>query len=293
MRLGHDLRQHIEPSAVRHADHDLAHAERAAALDDLLQRRDHRFGAVEAEALGAGEFQVAEFLEAFGLDQLVEDGALAFAREADLLVGPFDAFLDPALLRAVGDVQKFDAQRLAVGAPQDGDDLAHGAELKAEHLVEKDRTVEVGFAEAIGAWVELFLVLRRFEPERIEIGVEVSAGAIGADQHQRADRVAGGAFDLGGGKLDAFGLRLRLHLPAEGLADFGPVAVERRDEFVALGRRPTGPSPGRAARVLGYITGIILEALEERPPLGIDRLRIDLVTRIKLLNVRCIAAVEE
>ena len=293
MRLGHDLRQHVEPAAVRHADHDLAHAERAAALNDLLQRGDHRFGAVEAEALGAGEFQVAEFLETFGLDQLVEDGALAFAREADLLVGPFDAFLDPALLRTVGDVQKFDAQRLAIGAPQDADDLAQGAELKAEHLVEEDRAVEIGFAEAVGAWLEFFLVLRRFKPERIEIGVEVSAGAIGADQHQRADRVAGSAFDVGGGKLDAFGLRLRLHLPAEGFADLGPVAVERRDEFVALGRRPTGPSPGGAARILGYVTGIVLEALEERLPLGIDRLRIGLVTRIKLLNVRGIAAVQE
>ena len=151
MRLGHDLRQHVEPAAVRHADDDLAHAERAAALDDLLQRRDHRFAAVEAEALGAGEFQVAEFLEAFGFDQLVEDGALAFAGEGDLLVGPFDALLNPALLRAVGDVQEFDAERLAIGAPQDGDDLADGAEFEPEHLVEEDRPVEIGFAEAVGA----------------------------------------------------------------------------------------------------------------------------------------------
>ena len=102
LRLAHHLRQHIEPAAMRHADDDLAHAERAAALDDLLQRRDGGFGAVETEAFGAGEFQVAEFFKAFGFDQLVEDGALAFAGEADLLVRTFDAFLDPALLRAVG-----------------------------------------------------------------------------------------------------------------------------------------------------------------------------------------------
>ena len=83
---------------MRHAEHDLLHAEIAAALDDLLERRDQRLAAVEAEALGAGELDVAEFLEAFGLDQLVEDRALAFAREGDLLVGAFDALLDPALL---------------------------------------------------------------------------------------------------------------------------------------------------------------------------------------------------
>ncbi len=182
---------------MRHADDDLAHAERAAALDDLLQRRDHRLAAVEAEALGAGEFQVAEFLEAFGLDQLVEDGALALAGEGDLLVGPLDAFLNPAFLRAVGDVQEFDAERLAIGAPQDGDDLANGAEFEAEHFVEKDRAVEIGFAEAVGARIELLLVVRRLQAERIEVGVEMAARAIGANEHQRADRVAGGALDVG------------------------------------------------------------------------------------------------
>src|SRR5580700_5126609 len=102
MRLGHDLSQNAEPAAVRHADDDLAHAECAATLDDLLQRRDHRLAAVEAEPLGAGEFQVAEFLKTFGLDQLVEDGALALAGERNLLVRPFDALLDPAFLRAAG-----------------------------------------------------------------------------------------------------------------------------------------------------------------------------------------------
>jgi hypothetical protein len=70
---------------MRHAKHDLFHAEIAAALDDLLQRRDQRFTAVKPEALGAGEFDVAELLEAFGLDQLVEDGAPALGGEADFL----------------------------------------------------------------------------------------------------------------------------------------------------------------------------------------------------------------
>src|ERR1700745_1058566 len=122
MRLSPHLRQHIEPAAVPHADADVLHAERAAALDDLLERRDHRLAAVEAEALGTGELDVAELLEAFRLDQLVEDRALALAREADLLVGPLDALLDPGLLHRIGDVHELDAERLAVGAAQDRDD---------------------------------------------------------------------------------------------------------------------------------------------------------------------------
>src|SRR6266567_3464168 len=100
VRFGHDLRQHVEPAAVRHADHDFAHAERAAALDDLLERRNHGFAAVQPEALGSGELYIAEFLEAFGFDQFIEDGAFAFTRERDLLVRAFDAFLDRALPRS-------------------------------------------------------------------------------------------------------------------------------------------------------------------------------------------------
>ena len=56
---------------MRHADDDLLHAEVAAALDDLLERRDQRLAAVEAEALGAGVFDVEELLEALRLDQLL------------------------------------------------------------------------------------------------------------------------------------------------------------------------------------------------------------------------------
>ena len=72
VRLAHHLAQHVEAAAMGHAERDLLQAELAAALDDLLERRDHRLGAVEAEALGAGIFDVEEFLEAFGLDQLAD-----------------------------------------------------------------------------------------------------------------------------------------------------------------------------------------------------------------------------
>src|SRR5262245_40961429 len=128
VRLRHHLREHIEAAAMRHAEYDLLHAEIAAALDDLLQRGDPRLAAVKAETLGAGELDVAEFLEALGFDQLVEDRALAFAGECDLLVGSFDAFLNPRLLLCIRNVHELDAERLAIGAAKDRDDLAHGAE---------------------------------------------------------------------------------------------------------------------------------------------------------------------
>src|SRR6266850_4960871 len=184
VRLAHDLGQHVEPAAMRHAQNDFLHAEIATALDDLLERRDQRFSAVEAEALGAGELEVAEFLKAFGLDQLVQDRATALAGETDFLVRPLDALLDPGLLRRVGDVHEFDAERLAVGAFADRDDLAKRAVFEAEHVVEEDLAVEVSLAEAISARIEFFAIARRLDAERIELGVKMTADAVGTDQHQ-------------------------------------------------------------------------------------------------------------
>ena len=140
-------------------------------------------------------------------------------------------------------MQKLDAERLTISAPQDADDLTDRAKFKSEHFVEKNRPVEIGLAEAIGRGVKFLLVVRRLQGERIEVGVEMPAGAIGANEHQRPHRVPGRALDIGGGKLDAFALRLRLHLAAQRPADFGPVAVERGNQFGTLQRRPAWPRP--------------------------------------------------
>ena len=199
VRLGHHLCQNVEPPAVRHAEHDFLHAKIAAALDDLLERRNQRFSPIEAETLGAGIFDIEEFLEAFGFHQLVENGALAFAGEADLLVAPFDARLDPALLRGVGDVHELDADGLAVCPAQDGDDFTHRREFEPEHLVEENLAVKIGFFKAVAARIEFFFVFLRLEPKWIELGVEMTANAVGADQHQRVDRIARRLLHLGPG----------------------------------------------------------------------------------------------
>src|SRR4030081_1033431 len=171
VRLAHDLCQHVEAAAVGHADADILHAERTVALDDLLQRRNHRLAAIETEALGAGELQGGEFFETLSLDQLVEDRALAFAGERDLLVRPPDTLLEPAPLSRIGDVHERDAERLAVGPAKDRKNLAQRADFEPEHLVEKDWAIHVSVGEAVGARIEVLLVMVRLEAERVEIGV--------------------------------------------------------------------------------------------------------------------------
>ena len=174
---------------MRHADDDLFDAELAAALDDLLQRRDHGFGAVDAEALGAGVLHLAELLERLRLDQLVEDGAPAFRREADVLLLALDAVLDPRLLRRAGDVHELHADVPAVGAAHDAQDLPHRRRLEAEHAVDEDRAVEVGVGEAVGLRLQLAMHLAVGEAERVEVGGQMAHDAIGADEHQGADRI--------------------------------------------------------------------------------------------------------
>ncbi len=141
--------------------------------------------------LRAGVLDVEEVLEAFRLDQLRQDGALAFAGELDLLVGPLDALLDPGLLGGIGDVQELEADRAAIGAAQDRQHLAHGRVFEAEHVVDEDLAVVVGLGEAVGRRMQLLVVLLRLEAERIEVGVQVAAHAEGADHHDRAHRIRG------------------------------------------------------------------------------------------------------
>src|SRR5476651_1088664 len=271
VRLAHHLGEHVEAAAMRHADADFAHAEIAAALDDLLERRDQRFAAVESETLGAGIFDVDEFLEAFRFHQFVEDGALALHGEADFLVAAFDAPLDPAFLRGVGDVHELDAERLAISAAQDGDDLAHGREFEAEHLVEENPAVEIGLLKAIRARIEFFLVLLGRELERIERGLL---------------HVAGRDIDAG---------RLRLLLDLVGDAPFGvrPLPVERGHQVAVRTQRPIRFLPGGAARAVDDVGALVLQALEELPPFGVDRGRVVLVFGVEVFDVSGVAAVEE
>src|ERR1700716_720930 len=53
-RLAHEIGQHVEPAAMRHADDKLADAKLGAAAQDRSERRHQRFRALDAEPLGPG-----------------------------------------------------------------------------------------------------------------------------------------------------------------------------------------------------------------------------------------------
>jgi hypothetical protein len=88
MRLAHHLGQHVEAAAMGHAEHDVLHAQIAAALDDLLERRDQRLAAVEAEALGAGVLDVENFSKPSASISFLRIAFLPFAVKVMPLSGP-------------------------------------------------------------------------------------------------------------------------------------------------------------------------------------------------------------
>jgi hypothetical protein len=287
--LAHHRGQHVQAAAVRHADDDVAHAQRAAALDDLLQRRDHALAAVEAEALGAGEALVQEALEALGLDQLLQDRDLALAGEDDLLVAALDALLQPRFFGRVGDVHVLHADVAAVGAPQDRQDLAQGRGFQPQHIVEEDRPVVVRLGEAVARRIELGgVALGDREAERIEIGAQVAAHPVGADHHDRAQRIEGASAHL----VRAGGRR--------GGGDAGfQLGVERRPDPVD-GRQPLRPRlghrlrrPGRRLGGLGDIGRLVAELLEEGAPGGLDRLGIGRPPPLQVFHKPGVAAVQK
>ena len=152
-------------------------------------------------------------------------------------------------------------------------------------LSRKIAPVHVGFGEAVGLRIELCCVLLRLEPERVELGVEMAAHAVGADQHQRVDRIARRLLHVARGELDAGRLRLLLDLVADAPLGLGPLAVERGDQIAVRPHRPVRLFPGRALRALGDVGAIVLQRLEEVPPGGVDRGRV--VLDIGRRGLRC------
>ena len=188
-RLAKHIAQNIQPSAMRHAEHNFGDPELTAALDDLFQRRNHRLGTVEAKPLRARVFDVAELLEELRLDELVENGALAGHRKRDALLFAFNPLLQPLLLRRVCDVHELEPDLAAIGAPQDRQHLPDGRKLHPQIAVKKHRTVQIGFREAISLRTQFLVYVALGDTERVEVRRQVPHHAVSADQHQRADRI--------------------------------------------------------------------------------------------------------
>ena len=268
--LAHHVGEHVEPAAVRHADDDFLDAELAAALDDLFQRGNGRFAAVEAEALGARMFLVEELFENLGLDQAAQDRLLALGGEFGAVFDRLDPRLDPGFLVRILDVHEFHADGAGIGRLAAGDDLAQRRGVaEAEIVVDEDAPVEVARREAVGLVVQFRMVLAHLDAERIELGQEMAAHPVAADQDERTDRIPGRLADLGVRR----GRRRRT-----GRADICP--GRRR---LAVAHDPGRPGrPVRPGQVGQRRLGAVIQIVEKIPPVVGDRARIGEITLVQV-----------
>src|ERR1700730_899106 len=277
---------------MRHAEDDVLDPQGAAALNNLLERRNHGFAAVETKTLRARVLYGEELLESFRLDKLVEHRALAFLGERNFLSGAFDPPLQPSLFSRIGDMHEFEPDGAAIGAAQDLQHFGNGRELKPKHSINENFPVVVGLREAIGGRMQLLVVFWGLDAKRIEVGMEMTAYAIGTDHHQRAHRITGRALEFAGGQRSALA-GFRLEFGADPRFGFRPIAVERRNEFAAGGGGPAGPLPVGPLRSLRDRGAFVVNLREEFAPGGVERGGIANIAILELLDISGVAAIKK
>ena len=134
----------------------------------------------EPEPLLADVLGGEELLEGLGGVEPLEDVALVV--EVELRRHALDLVLDPALLLLVLDVHVLDADRAAVRVAQHVEDVAERHALAAAEPAGEELAVEVPDREPVGGRVELDRHLGLLPAERVEVGDEVAAHAVHADE---------------------------------------------------------------------------------------------------------------
>ncbi len=179
--LADDVGQHVQASAVRHADDRLVDAALGRLLAQLVEEHDRRLAALEGEPLLADELRLQEGLEDLRLVELVEDPQVLLAWPG--LERTLEALLDPGALLVVGDVHVLHADAAAVGAAQHGEDVAHRRDLAgvAAEAADRELAVEVPQRQAV-VLDRQFRVAALPELQRVDVGHEVAEVAVGVDQ---------------------------------------------------------------------------------------------------------------
>ena len=186
--LAHEIGQHVEPAAVRHAEHKLLDPLLGPNAQDRLERRHQQLGPLDPEPLGAGIAPVEKPLERLRGGQNLQFLFFRRVGQARPRVAVLEPPLNPLPLGEHLDMHVLDTDAPAIDLAQQTDDLAQGRALAPEQIVNENLSVEIGFGKPVGPVVQFRVTGAPLDPERVEIGFEMAAHAIGADQVQGADR---------------------------------------------------------------------------------------------------------
>ena len=183
-RLADDVGQHVQAPAVRHADDDLVGAVATGPLDQFVEHRDQRLGALEREALLPDIAGMHVLLDALGGRQHVQDPAPLIAVQFGLRAIGLEALLNPAFLRRVGDVHVLGADGAGVDLAQLAQDLVQRELVRREQRAGVELGREVFLAEAVVAGLEVRQRVDRGEAQRVDVRILVAAHPVRVDQAQ-------------------------------------------------------------------------------------------------------------
>ncbi len=252
--LVQDVHEHVQPAAVGHGDRVLLDSVRRPVLGQFVEHGDERLAAVEAEPLLAAVPGLQEVLEAVGLDELPQDPELLPTGEFRAIADRLHLLLQPAAAGPVLDVHVLHADVAAVGVLEQGDDLAERGLAVQRQVSGVEGLPEILLREPEASEGQV-LRQRPLGAQRVEVRVPVPDVAVVVDQ--------------------------RVHATLGGVG--GPGDRRLRDR-----------GHGRSGRGLAVGVGELgaeLEALEERPPLGSDRVRILLPPLVLLVHPGGVPAV--
>ena len=140
-----DVHQHVQTTAVRHADNDFLGAVAPDALNHLGEHRDQALAAFEAEAFRSRELRAQRLFQAVGLDQAAQNLAAHIRAVIGRRAHGLHARHNPLALLRVHDVHELDAHRMAVGLLQGVDNIVQGRRVVADfQTADLKSGVEIG-----------------------------------------------------------------------------------------------------------------------------------------------------
>jgi hypothetical protein len=176
--LAEHVGEHVEATAVGHADRDLVEAVVGAGDQDLVQQRDDGLAALETEALLADVLGLQEGLERLRGVEPAQHVLLLLT--VGLIVLDLDPLLEPVALLGVGDVHVLDADRAAVGVAQHAEDVPQRHQPLAGESADRELPVEIPERQLVLEDVQVGVGA---DPvlERVGVGHEVAVASVGLD----------------------------------------------------------------------------------------------------------------
>ena len=133
-----------------HTDDNFFDPSFGAGFEKGVEDGDEGFGSFEGEAFLADVAGVEKSLKRFGGDNFFEDAALLGGGKGGLVAVAFHAIAEPTADAEVHDVHEFDADVVAVGLFEEGENLAKGAWTTAAEGAGIKNGIEIGLGEAEG-----------------------------------------------------------------------------------------------------------------------------------------------